>query len=1043
MASITDQVIKLQELTQQNLDILQAINDSFFTKKNHLYASVGDNKYAIPSFISLENKINLLAANFENLISAPKTGEAFFNMDGNSRAIEVRSYNAAPAGITLNNIDGFSVEQNNVFKDFVTPKPYVNFNVHEISDDITEVLVKKIIPIHKDLVKLFESKLVSVDEKTGTQSFTKSIQFPFRDLYKILSQYELHKDYIEYDTKISLPVKKSIGTGMYVVEKILDDVVDENLDNYITIQLRSDVKGEGYINTLKYKLFDDTIEKVLKEGDQLVTFEGNAKMEIVEVKPSINTIKVKVLYGEYLNLVESDTNIPSNISPLSKICFYSPISFAEDKYIRVPLEEDRFIYVAVAPLNSRMNIQASWGTGVMLDVFNLTNINSIDKELFNVYYKNNVSNIGDILYEISMMMSNTLTKYTTDEYLSIIDVVPEINPSDILVTQINSHIENSSTVKQIRDAYKQKQDYVSKLSQIQKEISTIEGQLSSVSYEDTTGVRASLIESLKSLNTNKNTINSNVNKLLNEIANTAKNAEIPLENAKYRIRGYFNYNSLDVNDDVKKHIKGIRVQYRYKNASRAQGSAMTINGDSKDGGFVFSDWNNMAGFDKERVVDVKDGKYKFSLQNNNDNLNEPSFNQIDIPINQGESVDIRLKVIYDFGAPFVQVSSYWSPIVNIPFPEDFLKNAPILDIIEENNADIEANRFSNMLKEGGITDHISDKLVDQDITFYHKPENISSGYYTTERRVIPLKDKLQELTNAISRLNDEIYGSNGDALKVSFKIVNTNYELTPHQTKNVVTEPYSDFASQKNSNIGGYDVDYNGNLVTVIAHINIKNTSANYSQKLYSIFPGDKTYPLVSNGNMSSELQTKLSNYICPGTNHHIYTYEMNTFNNGSYSPTLQAPRFNQFIYFRYKDMIGNVHYYDGDVKDKDNQLSYNDDQVKYSDNNTSHKSAPKFMFVYPILNSLDDISAPNHVSGTYKVLNPGEEINIPVAIEFKVAEGQSPIKKTISFDILPSLYKDPVTYKVTITSKYINEPGDMGNIAVNTSKQYINTVTQ
>ena len=60
MASITDQVIKLQELTQQNLDILQAINESFFTKKNHLYASIGDNMFAIPSFMSLENKINLL-----------------------------------------------------------------------------------------------------------------------------------------------------------------------------------------------------------------------------------------------------------------------------------------------------------------------------------------------------------------------------------------------------------------------------------------------------------------------------------------------------------------------------------------------------------------------------------------------------------------------------------------------------------------------------------------------------------------------------------------------------------------------------------------------------------------------------------------------------------------------------------------------------------------------------------------------------------------------------------------------------------------------
>ena len=38
----------------------------------------------------------------------------------------------------------------------------------------------------------------------------------------------------------------------------------------------------------------------------------------------------------------------------------------------------------------------------------------------------------------------------------------------------------------------------------------------------------------------------------------------------------------------------------------------------------------------------------------------------------------------------------------------------------------------------------------QDITYYHKPENIASGFYTDERRIIPLKDKLAELNNLVS-----------------------------------------------------------------------------------------------------------------------------------------------------------------------------------------------------------------------------------------------------------------------------------------------------
>ena len=122
MASITDHVIKLQELTQKNLEILQALNDSFFTNQNHLSVMIGGNRYAIPSFISLENKINSLTANFENLVNAPETGEAFFDFNGNSRAIQVRSYTSTPASLVLSPVTDFNIEQNDIFKDDILIK---------------------------------------------------------------------------------------------------------------------------------------------------------------------------------------------------------------------------------------------------------------------------------------------------------------------------------------------------------------------------------------------------------------------------------------------------------------------------------------------------------------------------------------------------------------------------------------------------------------------------------------------------------------------------------------------------------------------------------------------------------------------------------------------------------------------------------------------------------------------------------------------------------------------------------------------------------
>ena len=60
MANVINYLEQLQQLTNTNLEILKTLNDSFFTKKNHLIAHVNDASYVIPSFLSLENKINML-----------------------------------------------------------------------------------------------------------------------------------------------------------------------------------------------------------------------------------------------------------------------------------------------------------------------------------------------------------------------------------------------------------------------------------------------------------------------------------------------------------------------------------------------------------------------------------------------------------------------------------------------------------------------------------------------------------------------------------------------------------------------------------------------------------------------------------------------------------------------------------------------------------------------------------------------------------------------------------------------------------------------
>lgn len=1028
MASVTDHLIKLQELTQTNLGILQALNDALYTKQNHLAVNVGNKTYSIPSFVSLENKINNLQANFENLVNAPTTGEAYFNFDGNSRSIEVRGYTHTPNSITLDNISNFASETNNIFKDFLTPNPYINIGLASLPNDITTVLVKKIIPVHEDLVNLFKAELQHTSNDQIIYKTSK--QYAFKDLYKILANYTKDVDYIEYDSKLDLPVHESIGNGLYVIQQIVSDIIDDNLDEYITIKFRNDINNQNYSNKLSYKLFNETIERSLKVGDQLVTFDDSAKLEITEIQQTNNVLVLKVLSGEYLNLFESDTNDASKINNLCKLKFFSPIDFDKDKYIKVSLEEDRYVYVAVAALNSRMNIQAPWGTGLMLDTYNL--MSPDNKESFKTFYENNVNNVGDVLFEITSMMTNTLTKYNKPQYDSFTSIKPIINTENILVTQINKHLNNSIAISNIRSLYSQKTDYVNKLNEINTQIDSINTKLAELSFDDTTNIRSTYESQLLALTSSKNKINTSIVKISNDISRAANDSEIPIENAKYRIRGFFDCEEFLKNNNLydllNNHIRGIRVQYRYKNVEQEQGTALSIN--SK---FIFSDWIDMSAKDLQRVPYYLDG-YKFKLEPDNSNINEPSYNQIDIPITQGETVDIRLKVVYDLGWPFVCTTSAWSDIVNIKFPEEYLKDIQILDIISENNEDIETQRFNNIIKETGIITHLEDKTNDQSSSFHHKAENITSGFFGPDGRIISLKDKLNSVNLMLTELYDDIHGSNNENVHVSIVNGSMIYNLEPGITNNINVSSYDTFTNidiDQNQDVsdGNYIYNSQSGLITTLLNVKITNNSE-HTMKIYSIFPGSRDTAIYDLVHTKTGIHKE--DYV-DGDGHGVYCLYDYIDENGLPVRKINPQTANQLITFRIKDVNNGEGYYSySSTAYKNNYISSNPNYINYDSNTPG--SEENCAYMYPLLINEKSLCLESDTVGAYKVLGQQESILVPIVFEYRLknTSSNSILSKTMSFDIRTSLYNDPITYTFRVTAKNTSTTQDKTIAAYN-----------
>lgn len=1103
--TLNEYLVEIQELTKKNFEILKALNNSFYTKSEHLRVNIDNSDYVIPSFISLENKISTLEDNFYNLVNAPKTGEAVFDFDGNTQSIEVKGFTNVPQkafeGVDLenmtSNIKSFEYKKNEIFKDFLTPTPYIKIDLSQIPNDIHQVNVKKLIVKNEQLLSLLKQD-ANWQTANSEEGIEESICRPIKysDVVKKLYAFEDSVDYIVYDKVYSMPIRYEIGSGKYSIKEIKRNWTDDNFNEHYELKL----------DHLTYKIADETIEKNIFEGDYLVTNNDKVKLLIEKIYTSTNTVQVKVENGGFADLcTENDGNVD-----LSTLKFYAIGNVNQAKYLNIPLEEDRYVLIFLAPIQRNSLIQSPWGSGLFFDVYSLQEKGS--NTTFKDFYNSVVTNIGDKLFGLVSLTEEDFVNIGENEFYRLVKSKPTIDTDNIKVTLINKHMSNSETVSEIYNLYKQKEDYKIELSSVQKQIDEINALLSSLSFEDTTTSRTIYTDQLSDLNSKKKDLTSSIADCIQRITIASTDTDTPVENPKYHIRGFFDYEKYLKDNSIDKHkVIKIDVQYRYKNANRVTGNAETI-GKIGDNPAIFSDWNIMQSFTDERHPIFDYSKYKFETNGDTSSVNVPSFNQIDIPISQGETVDIRLRVVYAIGYPFVKTTSEWSDIVNVEFPVELRKNVTVLDIIKENNSDTTKEAFRGYLDKYGVVEHVSDKLIDQNITYFHQPEHIASGFYTEERRIIPLRDKLQSITNDVITLRDEVFGTSSNSLNVTITDGEAEIIVVPNSENTYILKDYS--SSDKTTTPKASD------FVETFLTLNIQNNSSTNSLKLFSMFPGNPYYNVdyKTRSKFDAKDYIKYKENPTPGASDDY---------NGICSPVYLdgktdkvdasdtnfiLQRQNQWIYFRINnafsgqelyDFFNRTPYQNGTIRVYDldsngdgitgdtsyyNMPVYKNDKLcddlfmskklagnfrsagegKYPDGrpypafiNTvcqnmidptigipltykeldadGNPTGPikttgsvEFLYgmcVYPRISNINDICISNEDNNMYKLLLPGETLQIPICVKFKLTQDKQEVIKTISFDLRNSLYSDPLNYQITLKAKYSN------NLSNNTKK--------
>ena len=256
--SITECLNQVASLTRKNLDILRTINEAFHTKRSHLLVNVDDTQYVIPSFVSLESRIESMEQNLENICNAPLTGEAFTYHDGTTQRLELSGYSTTPNHVELRPTGLFKSETNHIFKDFMNPNPFICLGIGSIPNNIKHVNIRKVIINSTDLLQALQN--ISSD---GTVAYA--------DAVKVLYAYEEGSDWSQYDTIKRLPVREGVAQGTYIIEDILRNWQDSNFDEFYELKLDHD---------LVYHINNGTIQREIGIGDHLVTNNDKVQLEV-------------------------------------------------------------------------------------------------------------------------------------------------------------------------------------------------------------------------------------------------------------------------------------------------------------------------------------------------------------------------------------------------------------------------------------------------------------------------------------------------------------------------------------------------------------------------------------------------------------------------------------------------------------------------------------------------------------------------------------------------------------------------------------------
>ena len=896
--SISNSLKKLLEINSNSLKTFERINEAITTDQKDVALEIlttdGTKTVYVPSFGYMKRELERLDVNLKSLAGLGKGNTRIKLPDGTYQNI-ITSTLKSPANdiTTFNRPVNFSTKANYFFEDFLNPLLTTNIDVSgQIPNNTERVLVKRII--------LDSTNAVTVDFFNTNYKNKESLNYS--TVIKEIANNSLIYT-LDEDTR-DMPYRNAQFTGKFDVLKINSskrEVIVEGVTTKRAIKLYT-------LDKLTYS--DSTKDlketETFKINDQLMVQSGtkNTRYKITKIDASTNQVELLIIEGyESIKIGANQLGIYKNDSSNLSI------------QLNVGFNERILVFVKAIDPDSKI-LAENWSPGIGLYTNELTLVQVDGSEIrLDDYYKTEVADFGRYIQALKEDAIPPAAQGITPD-------APTLNLNNFKVVQINTHLTANDSADKIKKLSADKVSVEEKIKKLDETIVKKRSEISTKKYESTIQQDKDKNE-LNSLIAERTSETSLYNSIVNQIQSLASGTNATTVAPKYRVRGFWEVPAAKkVADTSDQNIVQFVIQYRYLSTSgkASDVTQLPFTEGTREKTAVFSNWNEQKSKTRDRYRSATTNKFEWQSSLVED-AQAVNFNQLDISINEGELVEVRVKSVSEAGYPANPIYSDWSESITIDFPIAEIDTTNVEALLMANAAETAAVKISQELTSKGVYSHIDDSFSANEKYYAHTAVNIASGFLSAEQKPISVYDKIAELEAQIASLKGAVEVEIGE-LVVKIMDEDGTVTVVNNNTKNQI------FAGYYTDEVASLTVK-KGHIVTKTFKVLLENTKAT-KLELVSRLVGDRNLPayrstaagsaIADNGfgvrlndNGAGDSDTKISSDkyytsegkydLAPIQYQNIDATSISSYELLAEAPYQSAQRRGQFIYSRFMDI--------------------------------------------------------------------------------------------------------------------------------------------